>query len=47
MIFSRGGMVAPLIGGVLLNVDRSVPVYTSAGVFTLAGACVLLLREER
>ena len=40
-------MTAPLIGGALLVIDRSVPVYTSVGVFALAGICVLLLKEER
>ncbi|KAF7987083.1 hypothetical protein HWV62_249 [Athelia sp. TMB] len=41
-----GGMIAPLMGGMLLMVDRSFPVYTSAGVFVLAGVCVLLLKED-
>ncbi|KAJ8469013.1 hypothetical protein ONZ45_g17037 [Pleurotus djamor] len=42
-----GGMIAPMLGGVLLMVDRSVPVYTSVVVFVLAGCCVLLLKEAR
>ncbi|KZP31624.1 MFS general substrate transporter [Athelia psychrophila] len=41
-----GGMIAPLMGGMLLMIDRSFPVYTSAGVFVLAGACVLMLQED-
>ncbi|XP_006462877.1 hypothetical protein AGABI2DRAFT_207539 [Agaricus bisporus var. bisporus H97] len=40
-----GGMIAPLLGGTLLMISRAVPVYTSVGVFTVAGICVLLLRE--
>jgi hypothetical protein len=42
----RGGMAAPMLGGALLMIDRSVPVYTSSAVFVLAGGCVLLLREN-
>lgn len=38
-------MIAPLLGGTLLMISRAVPVYTSVGVFTVAGICVLLLRE--
>lgn len=41
----RGGMIAPIVGGMLLMISRSVPVYTSVTVFTLAGACVLFLKE--
>ncbi|THU90987.1 MFS general substrate transporter [Dendrothele bispora CBS 962.96] len=41
-----GGMIAPILGGVLLSIDRAVPVYTSVVVFCLAGVCVLLLRED-
>jgi len=41
-----GGMIAPMLGGVLLMIDRSVPVYTSAVVFAVAGTFVLLLREN-
>lgn len=39
-------MIAPMIGGMLLVVDRTIPVYTSVGVFVLAGICVLMLRED-
>lgn len=38
-------MIAPILGGILLMLDRSIPVYTSVIVFTIAGLCVLLLRE--
>ncbi|KAG7444386.1 MFS general substrate transporter [Guyanagaster necrorhizus] len=39
-----GGMVAPLVGGMLLMIDRTVPVYTSVAVFVIAGVCVLFLK---
>lgn len=42
----RGGMIAPVLGGILFMVDLAVPVYTSIVVFGLSGACVLLLRED-
>ncbi|KAF9066464.1 major facilitator superfamily domain-containing protein [Rhodocollybia butyracea] len=41
-----GGMIAPVLGGVFLMIDRSVPVYTSVGVFCFAGFCTLLLKEN-
>ncbi|KAJ4482425.1 MFS general substrate transporter, partial [Lentinula aciculospora] len=41
-----GGMIAPALGGVFLMINRSVPVYTSVGVFCFAGVCVLLLQEN-
>ncbi|KAF9481138.1 MFS general substrate transporter [Pholiota conissans] len=40
-----GGMIAPLLGGFLLMMDRTVPVYTSVVIFAIAGFCVLLLKE--
>ncbi|KAF9543339.1 MFS general substrate transporter [Agrocybe pediades] len=40
-----GGMIAPMLGGVLLMMDRSIPVYTSVVIFAIAGFCVLLLKE--
>lgn len=46
IVSCSGGMIAPLMGGMLLMIDRSFPVYTSAGVFVLAGACVLMLQED-
>ncbi|OBZ68970.1 putative MFS-type transporter PB1E7.08c [Grifola frondosa] len=41
-----GGMIAPILGGTLLMVDHSLPVYVSIVVFFLAGICVLLLDEH-
>ena len=41
----RGGMIAPLLGGALLMMDRSIPVYASIVTFAIAGCCVLMLRE--
>ena len=46
VIFKSGGMIAPLIGGILLTLDRSFPVYASVIVFVVAGVCVLLLDED-
>ncbi|KDR82970.1 hypothetical protein GALMADRAFT_238679 [Galerina marginata CBS 339.88] len=40
-----GGMIAPMLGGALLMIDRSIPVYTSVVIFAIAGCCVLLLKE--
>ena len=42
----RGGMIAPMLGGVLLGINQSVPVYASVIVFAVAGFCVLLIREQ-
>jgi hypothetical protein len=44
-ILLRGGMIAPLLGGGLLMMDRSIPVYASIITFTVAGLCVLMLTE--
>ncbi|EKM51853.1 uncharacterized protein PHACADRAFT_165177 [Phanerochaete carnosa HHB-10118-sp] len=41
-----GGMIAPLLGGTLLVIDNSFPVYASVAIFLIAGFCVLLLREK-
>ncbi|KII90655.1 hypothetical protein PLICRDRAFT_137021 [Plicaturopsis crispa FD-325 SS-3] len=41
-----GGMIAPLVGGMLLMVDRSFPVYASVVIFGFSGVCVLFLRED-
>ncbi|TFK93073.1 MFS general substrate transporter [Polyporus arcularius HHB13444] len=41
-----GGMIAPILGGSLLMIDHSFPVYASIGIFVLAGICVLLLEEH-
>jgi len=43
---NRGGMIAPLLGGTLLMIDRSSPVYTSVVIFAIAGICVLMLKED-
>lgn len=40
----RGGMIAPILGGALLQVNTSLPVYTSIVVFTVAGLCTVLLK---
>ena len=40
-------MIAPMLGGVLLMMDRTIPVYTSVVVFAVAGFFVLLVPEER
>lgn len=42
----RGGMIAPILGGALLTIDRSFPVYFSIVIFLLAVLCVLLLHEN-
>lgn len=39
-------MIAPILGGILLMTDRSIPVYTSVVIFAIAGFCVLLLKED-
>ncbi|KAI0826913.1 MFS general substrate transporter [Trametes gibbosa] len=41
-----GGMIAPILGGTLLTIDHSFPVYVSIGIFILAGICVVLLDED-
>ncbi|KAG6333244.1 hypothetical protein ID866_5839 [Astraeus odoratus] len=40
-----GGMIAPLLGGALMMINRALPVYTSIVVYVIAVVCVLLLRE--
>ena len=45
-LFNRGGMFAPILGGLLLMMNQSIPVYTSAVVFVVAGLCVSLLKER-
>ena len=39
-------MIGPLLGGVLLVIDPSFPVYASIGILIGAGMCVLLLEER-
>ena len=38
-------MIAPILGGQLLAIDISFPVYTSVVTFIIAGICVLFLKE--
>jgi len=38
-------MIAPILGGALLMVDPSFPVYASVAVFVLSGICVLSIEE--
>lgn len=38
-------MIAPILGGQLLTIDISFPVYTSVVTFIIAGVCVLFLKE--
>jgi len=38
-------MIAPLMGGALLMIDPSFPVYASVMVFVLAGTFVLFIKE--
>jgi hypothetical protein len=42
----RGGMLAPLVGGILLSIDRALPVYAAVVMFFGAGICVLFLSEQ-
>jgi len=41
-----GGMIAPMLGGTLLMIDPSFPVYASIVIFIIAAICVLLLKED-
>ncbi|KAG7088038.1 hypothetical protein E1B28_012072 [Marasmius oreades] len=41
-----GGMIAPILGGMLLMMNRSIPVYTSVIVYVLSGVGVLMLKES-
>jgi hypothetical protein len=38
-------MIAPILGGILLMINRTVPVSASIVVFILAGLCTLMLDE--
>jgi hypothetical protein len=40
-------MIAPIVGGALLMIDPSFPVYASVVVFVLSGICVLLIEEAK
>ena len=46
LLVPRGGMVAPILGGSLLMVNNSFPVYASIVIFVVATVCVLLLKED-
>ncbi len=39
-------MIAPILGGSLLVIDHTVPVYTSIVIFIISGICVLLIEER-
>ncbi|KAI0647946.1 MFS general substrate transporter [Trametes meyenii] len=41
-----GGMIAPILGGTLLTIDHSFPVYASIAIFLVAGVCVIFLDED-
>ncbi|KAG2362213.1 MFS general substrate transporter [Suillus spraguei] len=41
-----GGMIAPLLGGALLVLNRGFPVWTSVVVYVITGVFVLLLHES-
>ena len=36
---NRGGMIAPILGGILLIMNRLIPVYTSVVIFAIARYC--------
>jgi hypothetical protein len=40
-------MIAPMMGGALLMINPSFPVYASSVVFTLSGICVMLIKEPK
>ncbi|KAG9014265.1 hypothetical protein FRB94_013575 [Tulasnella sp. JGI-2019a] len=42
-----GGMVAPLLGGQLMGIDRKLPVYAATVIFVVAGVAVLALPSEK
>lgn len=46
LTYNSGGMIAPILGGILLMINRAVPVYTAVVIFAIAGFCVLLLKED-
>ncbi|KAG1723017.1 major facilitator superfamily domain-containing protein [Suillus paluster] len=41
-----GGMIAPMLGGALLVVNRAFPVWTSVVVYGITGVFILLLHES-
>ena len=38
-------MIAPLLGGTLLFINRAFPVYASVVVYLVTAACVVLLHD--
>ncbi|KAF9054843.1 major facilitator superfamily domain-containing protein [Panaeolus papilionaceus] len=40
-----GGMIAPILGGILIGIDNALPVYASVVVFVVAGVGVVGVRE--
>lgn len=38
-------MIAPIVGGILLVISRSIPVYTSIVVYLLSTIAILMLKE--
>jgi hypothetical protein len=40
-------MIAPMMGGTLIMIDPSYPVYASSVIFTLSGICVILIEEPK
>lgn len=38
-------MIAPIMGGILLFINRAFPVYVSVGVYLVTALCVVLLHE--
>ena len=42
----RSGMIGPLLGGTLLGIDVSFPVYASAIAFLAGAACAIALPFE-
>jgi hypothetical protein len=46
-LLHRGGMIAPVVGGLLLDASPTLPVYASIGVFMFSVICVLLLPFEK
>lgn len=40
-------MIAPLLGGQLLVIDRRFPVYAATVIFVIAGLAVLALPKEK
>ncbi|KAH6885120.1 hypothetical protein BKA70DRAFT_1124156, partial [Coprinopsis sp. MPI-PUGE-AT-0042] len=41
-----GGMMLPILAGIFLTTDRTLPVSTSVIVFLFAAICLVMLKEE-